>query len=75
MKISDLTCPTCTSVYEVAESSSSVGRPGRVECVNCGQLLDSWQDSKLRAYRLVLSQEYKYHPVPAPSSPMRSMAA
>jgi predicted Zn finger-like uncharacterized protein len=75
MKISDLTCPSCAAVYEVAESSSHLGRLGRVECTNCGQLLDSWQDSKLRAYRLVLSQDHKYRPVTAPPSPMRSMAA
>jgi hypothetical protein len=74
MKISDLTCPSCSSVYEVAESNSAIGRPGRADCAVCGQLLESWQDGKLKAFRLVLSPEHKYRPVAAPPSPTRSMA-
>jgi uncharacterized Zn finger protein len=75
MKISDLSCPSCASAYEVAESDSTVGRPGRAECKTCGQILDIWQDSKLRAYRLVLSPEHKYRLVVPPPSPMPSMTA
>jgi len=73
MKISDLTCPSCSSIYEVAESSSPIGRPGRADCAVCGQLLESWQDGKLKAFRLVLSPEHKYRPVAAPPSPIRAM--
>ncbi|MBR1152858.1 MULTISPECIES: MJ0042-type zinc finger domain-containing protein [unclassified Bradyrhizobium] len=74
MKISDFTCPSCASAYEVAESSSPIGRPGRIECTTCGQLLDVWQDSKLRAYRLVMSSEHKYRHIDAPPSPIRATA-
>jgi hypothetical protein len=74
MKISDLTCSSCSSVYEVAESSSLIGRPGRADCAICGQLLESWQDGKLKAFRLVLPPEHKYRPVTVPPSPIRAMA-
>ncbi|CAN7583413.1 hypothetical protein LJR220_005348 [Bradyrhizobium sp. LjRoot220] len=74
MRISDFTCPCCGSAYEVAESSLPIGGPGRVECTVCGQLLDNWQDPKLRAYRLVLSSEHKYRHIAAPPSPIRVTA-
>ncbi|THD45833.1 MAG: hypothetical protein E8A46_28165 [Bradyrhizobium sp.] len=69
MKISDFTCSWCASVYEVAESMSAKGRPGRAECVVCGKLLESWQEPKLKAYRLVMPLEQKYKSIPAPPSP------
>ena len=69
MKISDLVCPSCGSSYEVAESTSVKGKPGRVECAVCMSLLDSWQEPKIKVHRLVLSGERKYHRVPAPPSP------
>src|ERR1019366_5596419 len=69
MRISDFTCAACASVYEVAESLSAEGRPGRDKCVVCGKVLESWQEPKLRAYRLVMPLEYKYKPMPAPPSP------
>jgi uncharacterized Zn finger protein len=75
MRISDLTCPSCASAYEMAESTSMEGSPGRVECNVCGELLDSWETPKLRAYRLVLSPERKYRHIVAPPSPLRSVVA
>jgi hypothetical protein len=69
MKISDFTCTSCASVYEVAESLSAEGRSGRAECVVCGKVLQSWQEPRLRAYRLVMPLELKYKPIPAPPSP------
>jgi hypothetical protein len=69
MKISDITGPSCASVYEVAESFSAEGSPGRAECTVCGKLLESWQAPKLRAYRLVMSPERKYRHIPAPPPP------
>jgi hypothetical protein len=69
MKISDFTCPFGGSSYEVAESMSVGGSPGRVECTVCGHFMESWQEPRLRAYRLVLSPELKYPRVPAPPSP------
>jgi uncharacterized Zn finger protein len=69
MKISDLVCPSCGSSYEVAESTSVKGKPGRVECAVCTSLLDSWQEPRIKVHRLVLSGERKYHRVPAPPSP------
>jgi uncharacterized Zn finger protein len=73
MKISDFTCPACGSSYEVAESVSAQGSPGRAECVVCGTLLESWQEPKMKAYRLVLAPEHKYPRIPAPPSPIRSI--
>ena len=69
MKISDFNCPFCASSYEVAESHSAMGSPGRVECTVCGKVLDSWQQPRLKAYRLVLAPEHKYPRIPAPPSP------
>jgi transcription elongation factor Elf1 len=59
MRILDVTCPSCASVYEVAESLSAEGSPGRAECTVCGKLLESWQEPKLRAYRLLMPLEHK----------------
>jgi hypothetical protein len=70
MKISDFTCASCASSYEVAESMSVAGSPGRAECTVCGAVLACWQEPKLRAYRLVLSPELKYPHIPAPPSPV-----
>jgi len=70
MKISDTTCPSCLAAYEVAESLSVKGSPGRAQCSICGTLLASWQEPKLRAYRLILSPEHKYSSVPVPPSPI-----
>jgi uncharacterized Zn finger protein len=75
MKISDLTCPSCASAYEVAESMSAEGSPGRIECSVCGALLDSWQAPRLRAYRLVLPPERKYRNIVAPPSPFPAIVA
>jgi len=69
MKISDLCCQSCLSVYQVAESLSAAGGPGQVECAVCGKLLEVWQEPRLRAYRLVMPLEHKYGSVPAPPSP------
>ena len=69
MKISDITCANCGSSYEVAESISVRGTAGQVKCVMCGKLLATWQDPKLRAFRLVMSPEHRYARFPAsPSS-------
>jgi hypothetical protein len=75
MKISDFNCPSCASSYEVAESMSVKGSPGRAECIVCGALLESWQEPKIKAYRLVLAPEYKYPQVPVPPSPTPSIVA
>jgi uncharacterized Zn finger protein len=75
MKISDLTCSSCQSVYEVAESLSTKGNPGRAECTVCGELLESWQTPKFKVYRLALSSEHKYQYVPAPPSPTPAIGA
>jgi uncharacterized Zn finger protein len=59
MKISDIACPSCLASYEVAESVSVKGSPGRAQCTVCGGLLASWQEPKLRAYRLILTTEHR----------------
>src|ERR1700731_4305085 len=72
MKISDFTCLSCGSIYEVAESTSAEGGSGKAECAVCGGLLESWRDRRLRAYRLVLSAGHKNPPISAPPSPQKS---
>jgi zinc-ribbon domain len=72
MKISDITCPSCLASYEVAESLSVKGRPGRAQCSVCGELLASWQEPKLKAYRLILPPQHKYPTVPVPPPPLSS---
>jgi len=68
MKISNLSCPSCRAAYEVAESISATGYPGRAECAICGAFLTAWQEPKLRVFRLVVPPEHKYPRVPPPSS-------
>src|ERR1700682_5226331 len=54
---------------------SAQGSPGRAECVVCGGLLESWQEPRMKAYRLVLAPEHKYPRIPAPPSSRPSIAA
>jgi hypothetical protein len=75
MKISDFTCISCGSSYQVAEAISVPGRPGQAECGVCGALLESWQEPKMKAYRLVLAPEHKYPRVAVPPSPSYSRPA
>jgi len=51
MRIYDIACPSCGSHYEVAESASVRGSPGRVECTVCRGLVDSWQEPKKKVHR------------------------
>ncbi len=74
MKISDFTCASCGSAYQVAESMSVVGSPGRAECSVCGALLEAWQQPRMKAYRLVLAPEHKY-PRIAPPPPFYPRSA
>jgi hypothetical protein len=68
MKISDIACPSCGSLYLVAESVSASAGPGHANCTICGKLLASWQQPSMRVYRLELSPELKYPRVePSPS--------
>jgi RecJ-like exonuclease len=69
MKISSITCPNCRAAYEVAESTSATGCPGRAVCAICGEFLTSWQEPKLRVFRLTVPPEHKYPRVLPPSSP------
>jgi hypothetical protein len=71
MRISDVNCPSCAASYELAESISTTGNPGRAQCSICGNLIASWQEPKLRAYRLVMTPERKYSNVPVPPPPGR----
>ena len=69
MKISDISCPSCLASYEVAESILMRGSPGRAQCTICGRLLASWEEPRLRAYRLTLAPDHKYPRIPVPPSP------
>jgi predicted Zn finger-like uncharacterized protein len=68
MKIFDADCAACAASYEVAEAASVKGGPGEVRCAACGQVLASWDEPKLIAYRLMLSPRHKYLRVPLPPS-------
>jgi hypothetical protein len=64
---------------------SAVGNGGRfidghsgvalISCTVCGGVLQSWQEPKLRVYRMAVAPELKYPHVPAPPSPMPIAAA
>jgi len=64
MKISDVTCLKCGASYLVAESISVKAAPGREDCAVCGNTLATWSDRHRKSFRLVLSPEHKYPPVP-----------
>jgi len=64
MKISDVTCLKCGASYLGAESSSVKASPGREDCAVCGNALATWSDRHRKSFRLVLSPEHKYPPVP-----------
>jgi hypothetical protein len=69
MKISDVVCVACGSSYLVAESASAYASPGDANCAVCGHLLASWQEPRMRAYRLEMSPELRYARVQPPPSP------
>jgi hypothetical protein len=70
MKISETICPSCQTLYEVAEAISVKGQPGRQHCSVCGDLIASWQEPKLRAYRLVLPPRHRDFGIPTQLSPV-----
>ena len=64
MRISDVTCLKCGSLYLMAESVSVRASLGREDCAVCGNTLATWSDRRRKSFRLVLSPEHKYPPVP-----------
>ena len=64
MKISDVTCLKCGSLYLMAESISVRATLGREDCAVCGNTLATWSDRRRKSFRLVLSPAHKYPPVP-----------
>jgi ribosomal protein S27AE len=68
MIISDCVCPSCGSSYLVAESTSSFAGPSHADRVICGERLASWQEPRLKVYRLEMSTKLKYPRIqPSPS--------
>ena len=63
MRLYDITCSACGSVYRVAESENAVGSPGLQNCSVCGAVLASWSDRKLKAFRLEMPPELRYPPL------------
>ena len=55
MRLYDITCSACGSVYGVAESETAVGSPGVQNCSECGVVLASRSDRKLKAFKLEIS--------------------
>ena len=74
MKISDIFCSACGASYELAEALTVDGPAGRQNCVVCGQTLASWDDHKLKAFRLVVSPEHKYAAVSVPAVAVSAQA-
>ena len=64
MRISDVTCLKCGSLYLMAESVSVRASLGREDCAVCGNTLATWSDRRRKSFRLVLSPEHKYPRVP-----------
>jgi hypothetical protein len=60
MRLYDIACSACGSVYRVAESENAVGSPGLQSCSVCGAVLASWSDRKLKAFRLEVPPELRY---------------
>jgi len=70
MRISGTVCPCCAACYEVAEAVTMAGHPGEGRCTLCGAILASWQEPRLRAYRIVMPIAHKYWLSPdAPRQP------
>jgi hypothetical protein len=66
MKMYDVVCPACGAAYRVAESDAVAGCPGEAPCSACGQILASWSDRRLRAFRLEMSPKLRYAHIPVP---------
>jgi len=64
MRIFDVTCLKCGASYLVAESISVKASLGREDCAVCGNTLATWSDRHRKSFRLVMSPEHKYPPVP-----------
>jgi hypothetical protein len=57
----------------MAEALSVQGKPGQTNCTLCGNVLAKWDESRLRAFRLIMASEHRYAGVPVPPSPQRAM--
>jgi hypothetical protein len=67
MIFTDITCE-CGASYSRAESTTLKGASGRFACSACGELIESWDEPKKRAYRLIIAPERMYaHPHVPPS--------
>jgi hypothetical protein len=64
MRMYEITCSACGASFDVAESETVVGSPGQKNCSACGNVLTSWGDRKLKAFRLVMSPKHRYALVP-----------
>lgn len=67
MIITDVTCE-CGASYRRAESTTLDGAAGQFICSSCGALVETWDQPKMRVYRLIIAPEGLYqHPKPPPS--------
>ena len=53
----------------MAEAVSVHGKPGQIHCALFGNLLASWDGSRLTAFRLTMGLEHRYASVPVPPVP------
>jgi hypothetical protein len=68
MILSDVECQ-CGAIYRCAESETLAGDPGRLQCMNCGRVVEEWATRQKRVYRCVLTPDRSYPVVPPPPSP------
>jgi transposase-like protein len=54
MKKDDVTCPECGAGFRRLELSSQRGSMGEYRCPACDQILETFDGSKLVAYRLTV---------------------
>ena len=53
MQIFDMTCPYCGTIYQGAASDTLRGLHGQFQCQICAEVIDNWDEPKLRVYRIM----------------------
>jgi transcription elongation factor Elf1 len=46
-------CPNCGALYSVTQTGPSKNESATAKCVVCGQVMDSWDSTAARIYKLV----------------------
>ena len=60
MQMREVTCPYCGTMYRVAISDTATGQPGRIDCQLCTEVVDQWDDHRLRVHRMTMPGNDSY---------------